>query len=286
MNGLCFGEPIGGIETAQHGYTKYEGPDHIAMPLKGRYFLFSPNSFYHDVKIVESRLGQLPDHSAQPEGLRVIEVDNISNDEDHGPAPEQLNAGIDPNDDDSNTSSGIVCPLEPADCEPQLEALLDKMLGPGMGRAAIFSGRVATADLEYEYGEPLSELKTPGFFTMAYPTIFINGSCDITIPAMTKVNYGTWVSHIYYNIDNRVTSHPSLRFVLLNIGLRHQALSKGSYLVAQQLNDAHLSIPELREKLATGDEGVPRKNFNMASTLPNTGPYWKDVKSNIVVYMW
>ena len=93
---------------------------------------------------------------------------------------------------------------------------------------------------------PLNELKTPGFFAMAYPTIFINGTCDFTTPKLVTMEYDHFVEHIYFNKDNRVSKHPFLKYFLHNLGLRVKALKQGSFLVAQQLQDAHLTIPELR----------------------------------------
>ena len=53
----------------------------------------------------------------------------------------------------------------------------------------------------------------------------------------------------------------------MNLQLRMQALQQGRYVVAQQLNDAHLTIPELRENLRNEDESVPRKIISMATIL-------------------
>ena len=84
------------------------------------------------------------------------------------------------------------------------------------------------------------------------------------------------MKHIYYNIDNRVSKHPFLKFVLLNLGLRKKALAQGSFVVAQQLADAHLSIADLKKHLADKNESVPRQIINIASNLPNTHPFWKE----------
>ena len=55
-----------------------------------------------------------------------------------------------------------------------------------------------------------------------------------------------------------MSSHPTLRFFLMNLGLRERALTQGSFIVAQQLHDAHLSVEELRENLENGDRSVPK----------------------------
>ena len=122
---------------------------------------------------------------------------------------------------------------------------------------------------------------------MAFPTVFINGSCDITIPSLVEVKFDDFIQHIYYTQDNRVAKHPYLKFCLLNLRLRKQALTQGSYLVSQQLNDAHLSVEELRECLTNDDDTVPRKIISMGANLQNTHPFWRDRKrelDNILYY--
>jgi len=109
---------------------------------------------------------------------------------------------------------------------------------------------------------------------MSFPSIFINGSCDNTHDPLVKIDYADWVSHIYFQGDGRVTKHPSLKFLLYNIGLRKQALQQGSFVVAQQLNESHISINELQERLANNDDSIPRKIIKIGANLVNTDPYW------------
>ena len=49
---------------------------------------------------------------------------------------------------------------------------------------------------------------------------------------------------------------------------------QGSFLVAQQLNDTHISIDELQERLNNDDSSIPRKIIKISANLPNTDPYW------------
>ena len=95
------------------------------------------------------------------------------------------------------------------------------------------------------------------------------------------MGFGEFVEHIYHNKDDRVANHADLKFFLLNISCRLQALKQGSFLVAQQLNDAHLSINELLENLNNDDDSVPRKIISMGKNLPNTDPYWRNEKTKL-----
>ena len=116
---------------------------------------------------------------------------------------------------------------------------------------------------------------------MAYPTVFINASCDFTAPRLVKIPFKEYIEHIYYCVDNRVSTHPFFKFFLMNLQLRMQALQQGRYVVAQQLNDAHLTIPELRENLRNEGESVPRKIICMATNFVNTDPYWREQKRKL-----
>ena len=59
--------------------------------------------------------------------------------------------------------------------------------------------------------------------------------------------------------------------------MRKQVLSQGSFLVSQQLNDAHITLSELRDQLINeNDTSVPRKVSNIASNFVNTDPYCRE----------
>jgi len=56
------------------------------------------------------------------------------------------------------------------------------------------------------------------------------------------------------------------KFFLYNLGLRKQALQQRSYLVAQQLNESHITIEkELKDRIQKNDDSIPRKIINMGS---------------------
>ena len=116
---------------------------------------------------------------------------------------------------------------------------------------------------------------------MAYPTVFINSSCDFTAPSLVKIPLKVYIEHIYYCVDNRVSSYPFFKFFLMNLQLRMQSPQQGSYVVAQQLNDDHLFIPELSGNLRNEDESVPRKIISMTRTFVNTHRYWREQKRKL-----
>ena len=77
--------------------------------------------------------------------------------------------------------------------------------------AALQGKKIEQGDWDWINAEPIKELNTPGIFSMAFPTIFISDSCDFTNPKVSKSDFKSWIEHIYFNKDNRVSSHPYLK---------------------------------------------------------------------------
>eukprot|EP00111_Clytia_hemisphaerica_P011688 TCONS_00034333-protein len=215
-------------------------------------------------------------------GLQVEEVDDEMTEDQKGPAPNQFFIPFDENDD-SVTTSGITCPVDPQNVEKEFKMIVKKLTG---SEEVLQNGGVASADWDHNRQDPIKELKTPGYFTMVAPDIFINGTCDVTCNKVVSMHLNEWVEHIYYVGEDRVPNHPFLRFLLLNLKQRQKALDQGSFLVAQQLNDAHLTIEELRENLENDDQSVPRKIIKMGANIVNTHPYWMERKKELEAMMY
>jgi len=92
---------------------------------------------------------------------------------------------------------------------------------------------------------------------MSFPSIFVNGSCAITHNQLVKLDYDEWLQQIYFQGDGRVSKHSHPKFFLYNLGLRKQALQQGSYLVAQKVNESHITIEELKERIQNNDDSIP-----------------------------
>ena len=184
-------KPEGGLEHPSGAANKFfSGPNHTHCQLTNRYFEYCPNQYYHDVNLNLQRLESLPEDRDALPGLPVIEVPEIQQESDLGPAPKQFTNKV-PVDEDDFTRSGIVCPMKPKDVDKELRLTLAKLLGSeDAANEAINEGNVARATLEYNTEQPLNELNTVGFFSMAFPTIFVNGSCDYTTPLLVK--NGLW----------------------------------------------------------------------------------------------
>ena len=98
------------------------------------------------------------------------------------------------------------------------------------------------------------------------------------------INQGSFVVSQQLNLQLRTQAINQGSFVVsqqLNLQLRTQTINQGSFVVSQQLNDAHLTIPELRQNLGNNDDSVPRKIISMAKNYINSDPYWKDKKREL-----
>lgn len=184
LKGLVFGYPTYGLDSLVSGYNKYKGPNHCSgIKLNGKYFLVTPNPYYSDVIIEQNRLDILPMERSEIEGIPIVHLSETNTDEqDKGPAENQFDQ-LDPNKEIASWS-GIVTPLAPQDFDDKIKHMLKKFLGDDqdMLQQVIKQGNIAsTCFNQNKRDTPIRELSTPGFFTMAYPHIFVNGTCDITI---------------------------------------------------------------------------------------------------------
>ncbi|XP_066910877.1 uncharacterized protein [Clytia hemisphaerica] len=170
LKGLCFGYPNGGYDEEEPGTTQYDGPNCMNVQLTGKYFQYLPNKFYADVIVHQERIDNLPSERAQMPGLQVEEVDDEMTEDQKGPAPNQFFIPFDENDD-SVTTSGITCPVDPQNVEKEFKMIVKKLTG---SEEVLQNGGVASADWDHNRQDPIKELKTPGYFTMVAPDIFIN----------------------------------------------------------------------------------------------------------------
>ena len=100
-------------------------------------------------------------------------------------------------DEEIGSWSGIVAPSEVKDADEELKKILKKF----EEKVGIQPKSEKYAEISFpdkENGKLLSELQVEGFFTMAYPNIFIYGSCDLTVAGYRSLSeeYFDWVEHI------------------------------------------------------------------------------------------
>ena len=96
--------------------------------MKGKYFLYLPNSYYWEVTIDESRLNMLP-RVPSPVQLPTIKIhdDPEFQGEDNGPSKHQFDTLHE--NEEIVSLSGITAPINMKDADDELKELLKKFLG-------------------------------------------------------------------------------------------------------------------------------------------------------------
>ena len=129
LQALVFGVPKCGVSQPLNNYHLYYGNDHCSgTQLKGKYFLYLPNSYYWDVTIDESSLNMLP-RVPSPVQLPTIKIhdDPEFQGEDNGPSKHQFD--ILHENEEIVSLSGITAPINMKDADDELKKLLKKFLG-------------------------------------------------------------------------------------------------------------------------------------------------------------
>ena len=120
---------------------------------------------------------------------------------------------------------------------------------------------------------PINEFTTEGYFTCAFPALFPTGAADFLAPRINSVTIGNYFKHLLLYDDGRFATHHRFRYFALNTEMRWRALQTGRIYVNQNLEDAHLSIDELRDMVGRG-EGFCNRVLRYAATLRGTRQYW------------
>ena len=75
------------------------------------------------------------------------------------------------------------------------------------------------------------------------------------------------------------------KFILHNIIIRKRVLEQSTFIVQQKLEDSHLTLSDLKEKLQTGDQSIANKILYFSANLRGTSQDWnqrsKDLRALI-----
>ena len=121
IQALVFGVPKCEVSQPLNNYHLYYGNDHCSgTQLKGKYFLYLPNSYYWDVTIDESRLNMLP-RVPSPVQLPTIKIhdDPEFQGEDNGPSKHQFDTLHE--NEEIVSLSGITAPINMKDADVELK---------------------------------------------------------------------------------------------------------------------------------------------------------------------
>ena len=215
--------------------------------------------------------------------------------DDTGPAASQYPAPS----ADGETASGFVNALPVADVQATIDAALEKACSQS-GRAAPGQcGTPAASPVEPVFRltsdeGAISEFD-PDFFSMAFPEIFFNGYADlkergedVDYPSReVPLDLAEWLEHILWQGDCRASRHRVFCFVAFSMLQRHRAMKQGSFFVSDRMKDSRgsdglpLSLEELRQKLAEGDQSLARSIFFWGENIRGSDAYMGKMKPSL-----
>ena len=246
---------------------------HVERALR---FLKDNNPAYSDIVIDAARINNLPEDGELP-NLRTVEFSETEHMDDQGPAPQQLDAGETDGSDDS-TVSGVLLNEPGVNVQAQVNAAINQVVSePGEGESDEAQQGMERPVIPWPTTDatPASEFDTPYFSTMAFPCLFPYGKGDfhinrpITCPALHD-----WAEHLLWYQDGRFARHKVWKSVVHNMIMRKRALEQSRYFVDQQLGDPHITVADLKERLARGDTSITNKLLYFGANLRGTAQYW------------
>ena len=120
---------------------------------------------------------------------------------------------------------------------------------------------------------PISEF-TEGYYSMAHPNLFCHGKADITVPRIgKKPEFLAYIRHLLRCPDRRFAKDP--RFVLnaVNMYRRHKGLTLANVYAKNVCKD--MTMAEVKEKVAAGDETLMKSLLYFGSQIPGTKQYFR-----------
>ena len=120
----------------------------------------------------------------------------------------------------------------------------------------------------------INEFNHEGYFCLAFPTLFPNARGDFTVPRLRPITIGNYFKHLMMYKDGRFAKHPRFRYFALNTEMRWRALQTGRIYVKQNVNDAQLSVQELKDMIGTEGTSLANRVLHFATSLRGTRQYW------------
>ena len=130
--------------------------------------------------------------------------------------------------------------------------------------------------------EPVSEFRTEGYLSMAFPTLFPDGAGDISSPRLQRISAANYFRHLMLLEDGRFARHHRFRYVALNTVLRWRALTSGRVYIAKHPGTGALTVQELRQLAGQGDTSFAKSVYHFGSSLAGSPSYWSLQRSRLV----
>jgi len=97
----------------------------------------------------------------------------------------------------------------------------------------------------------ISEFKTEGYMSMAFPTLFPTGEAEFLAPRQRSVTIGNYFKHLLRYGKGQFMKHSRFRYFALNTEMRWRALQAGRIFMKKHPKDARLTLDELRDMVGT-----------------------------------
>ena len=239
------------------------------------------NVVYKNVTIDYTRVQSLPDNDFIVKEIKSTEVDNvqedISNCELPDLGPEQLEKV---HDENSEIHSFL-----PTKFNHKTESTI---LTENIFQNEVHSWTVGS--------EPLNEFNTNYLATMAFPTLFPDGTADPTNCAIVRniasseteafaekvkhlIKFGEQVNGKWIY---RFACHPRFAFWAYNILYRRRLLGQGNFFLKQNPGEANLTLEDLQQMLMSDSyEIVMKKLLRYAKNVTGTNAYWHEAKEQL-----
>ena len=122
---------------------------------------------------------------------------------------------------------------------------------------------------------PLSEFKSKGYMTLAFPTLFPKGRGHFEEPRDRPLKWEEWCQHLMHFYDGRFACHRRFPHFLLNTHERQVAVNKVGIFVKRDATAGRLTYGQLRALGRQEREAVFRRLSAYGQSLRNTPEFFK-----------
>jgi hypothetical protein len=199
--------------------------------------------------------------------------------EDTGPASQQLGVAT----ENSETVSGFVGAVPTVDVNAAIQAAVARAIGTTAQPLPSVAAPTPPAEglLRVEgHGDALSEFES-GYYSSAFPEIFLSGSAELNAERDIKLTEREWLEHLMWTGDGRVARHKVFCFVAWSMLQRHQCLAQGSVYVSSHFANNPMPISELRDQIGRGDRSIPTSIFYWGASMRGSDAYMQGLKREI-----
>ena len=122
---------------------------------------------------------------------------------------------------------------------------------------------------------PLSEFRSKGYMTLAFPTLFPNGRGYFEEQRDHPLKWEQWAQHLMYFHDGRFATHRRFPFFLHNTHERAMAIQKAGVFVKRDPQAGRLTYGQLRALSNQTRDSIFQRLSSFGATLRNTPAFFK-----------